>query len=207
MRSTNNHLIVFATLIEAEQALEALDAHPINDVFFSFNGGFITISGMGCLAAAAAVSACKEPIDEVWNLGAVGALRDHLNLGEVFEISEVTKNPLLPIGIDDHSSKLHRALFPMLKVSKNGLRLISSDYPCHHPEINQALRAHGDLIDMEGYGVAYAAKQRGIPVRMWKIVTDFATTNGQKLIMEQLHSAARTIAEILQGKRQGTKGT
>ncbi len=200
MKSTDNRLIVFATLIEAKHALEALNAQNISDNFFFSDGGFITISGMGCLAATAAISACKEPISEVWNLGAVGALHDHFNLGDTFEISDVSKNPILPIGIDDHSSKLHRTLFPSLKVSENGLHLISSDYPCHHAEINQTLRAHGDLIDMEGYGIAYAARQRGVPVCMWKIVTDFATANGQKLILEQLDSVSQKIAQILIGK-------
>ncbi len=194
-----NLLIVFAMPAEAQSSIEKLQCTDIvPNRIYRFKQGWIVISGMGCLAASSAVSSFGRDIDEIWNFGAAGSLNPNLALGHVAEISVIIKNPILPDQIDIHSSNLHARLFPSIKTNQKGLALISSDYPIHHPELNQRLCQHADLVDMEGYGIAFAAQQLNLPLRMWKNVSDFANPQGPRLIEDRLKEISQALATSLE---------
>ncbi len=59
----------------------------------------------------------------------------------------------------------------------------------------QNLGRFSDLIDMEGYGVAYAARYCNLPCRIWKLVTDWAQPGSKELIQEKLAITSEIIAE------------
>ena len=52
-----------------------------------------------------------------------------------------------------------------------------------------------DLVDMEGYGVAFAAAALGKKCRMWKIISDFTSPEGRDLIRKHKKELSEKIAE------------
>ncbi|MDP1836624.1 MAG: hypothetical protein Q8K75_11955 [Chlamydiales bacterium] len=180
-------LIHFAVMPEAVDTLQSLKAIEIQSGYlYKFDRGHIVISGMGNFAAACAIARYGAEATEVWNFGCAGSLKSTLNIGDIFEVSSVMHNPMLPDGIDNHSRKLYEMVHPPIVLAKEGVRLVSSEYPIHLPTFSAKLVSHADLVDMEGYGVAQAAQRINVPCRQWKVVSDFCNLNGPELIQKHL---------------------
>lgn len=201
-------LLVFAQSAEAAPTIHSLKAEPIKtetcfvwsegDITscYAFEQGWIVISGMGIHAAQMAVSTYAHKIDEVWNLGMAGALHGTLPIGEMCEIGTVEK--YVPAGfLDPYSQECVQTIIPPLTLSQKKNRLISSDFPIHDSTHRSHLSTLGDLVDMEGYGVAYAAHHLGKKCRMWKIISDFASPGGRELIRKNKAKISERIAEAL----------
>ena len=132
----------------------------------------LVITGIGKTAAAAAIArALTETtgITEVVNLGTAGALRDGLeglHLPGTVLNHEISAEALRVLGYD-----------PMEHLEIPGgseIVLASGDMFVTDPAHRTRLAAHAHLVDMEGYAVAWAARQAGVPVRLVKHVSDQA---------------------------------
>ncbi|MCC5833032.1 MAG: hypothetical protein JJU12_08340 [Chlamydiales bacterium] len=201
-------LIVFAQRGEAEATLHALNAQSVESEtrfvwsegeipsLYEFEQGRIVISSVGIHAAQMAVAKYAPDVDEVWNIGLSGALQSGLPIGEILEIEKVGK--YIPFGsLDSYSLECLRTTVPHLTLSNGGGKLISSDFPIHDRTHRFHLGKTWDLVDMEGYGVAYASRQLGKKCKMWKIVSDFASPGGRELIRKNRTRLSEQIAETL----------
>lgn len=155
---TPRHLVVSATAAEA--------AHVPPDLR-------LVITGMGKTAAAAATARALAAYDDlagltVLNIGTAGALRPGLT--GLFEPGVVLNH--------DISADLLRALGhdpqERLVVGESGVVLATGDVFVSDPAIRDALAERAHLVDMEGYAVAWAAREAGVPVRLVKHVSDAA---------------------------------
>lgn len=190
-------LFLFATEAEAAHTLTKLDCRPTTyPNVHAWDEGRVAISGIGCLAAATCIAQHTQDITRIINLGAAGTLQPNLILKSAASVGQVMRNHLVPEEIDAYSSAFHTSLFAPLSVAQSGLRLISSDYPIHHPSLQKKLAQHADLVDMEGYGAAFAARQLGIPLEMVKVVSDFADARGPALIRELLDEVSYRLSEV-----------
>lgn len=161
---------------------------------YEFEGGWIVISSVGIHAAQMAVAQYALAVDEVWNIGMAGALRDGLPIGETLEIQTVGK--YIPSGeLDPYSLECVRTTVPCLSFSTGTGKLVSSDFPVHDSGHRIRLGEMWDLVDMEGYGIAYAARHLGKKCRMWKIISDFASPGGRDLIRKNRVHLSERIAE------------
>src|SRR4051812_1371117 len=131
----------------------------------------ILVTGIGKVPAAAAVAhalAADPGITEVVNVGSAGALHDHLEglheIGSVLN-HDLSAEVLRRLGIDPQE---------WLTLADDGLRLATGDLFVTEPAARAALAEVADLVDMEGYAVAWAARQAGVPVRLVKHVSDRA---------------------------------
>lgn len=192
-------LIVFATFKEAEKTIELLRADGIeNKRLYRFERGYVLITGVGAIAAAQAVAQHLDGADEVWNWGLAGSLHKELEVGKTYRIKEGAKYLSIPSYCDAHARRFAEAAHPTLTIAKEGLNLITTDYPVNHPELRKELAKTHDLVDMEGYGVSYACKQENKPCIQWKTVSDLADENSAKHIQEKIGSLSQKIAnEIL----------
>ncbi len=189
-------LIVFAHPLEAQPALEKLKAREIEmGRLWRFDGGTIIVTGMGTAAAAAAVGKYAEGHEQILNIGFAGSLRDH-PIGTVVEIGECCKHIPIPTRAPAHCERMARKAYPPLTVG-TGARLISSDYPIHSQEERDKLSAY-DLVDMEGYGIALAAKRAELPCTLLKVVSDSCSEGGWDAIASHLESLQERIATLVE---------
>jgi len=204
-------LFLFASQAEAKPALDACKAKHVDgeyiDVWdegrvpslYQCDKGWIGISGIGTYAAQHLVSKLAKEISEVWNLGIAGSLRPLHNLGLLKRIAVVGKYIPLRETLDPKSLECVYGTIPNLSLypATHGISLISSDFPLHQEHLRDELAKEWDLIDMEGYGVAYAAHRFGKPCFLWKIVSDFASAEGRALIRKHKQKWSERLAEIV----------
>lgn len=199
-------LILFATLSEAEATIKLLSAKPCNKekVFiwsegmvpslYSYADGWIALSGFGIHAAQLTVSKYAQNVDEIWNLGFAGSLRGSFPTGSLQQIEVVAKHIPLPLSIDPISRECAESVAPIFSVASQGAKLISSDYPVHDPQQRELLAKKWDLVDMEGYGVAFAAHHLGKKCLMWKVISDLA--QGRAPIQRNKKALSTLLAEL-----------
>ncbi len=192
-------LIIFATLGEAARTVEKLKARPSPSIptCYFFDKGLIVIANVGIHSAQMAVSKYINQVDEVWNIGLAGALKNELPIGTLVEIAKVGKHTHLPQNLDAGSIKIVESTIPSFSLPNLGAKLISTDFPIHDRDTREALSSEWDLVDMEGYGVAFAAVGFNKPYRLWKIVSDFASPGGRELIRNNKDKLSLSIAKFL----------
>ena len=155
---TERFLVVAATAAEA--------AHVPPDLP-------LVITGLGKTAAAVATTRALVAYDDlagltVLNVGTAGALRPGLT--GIFEPGVVLNHDLSAdvirlLGYDPQER---------LVVGGSEVVLATGDVFVSDRVVRDALAERAHLVDMEGYAVAYAARQAGVPVRLVKHVSDAA---------------------------------
>lgn len=187
-------LIAFATLFEADSTIKIFNAKRVNAHLFKFAKGWILLTGIGSYAAQQLVTvnlARLKKIQEVWNVGFAGALNDRFQVGDCISVQQIKKN-IIPIEIENESPHM---LPPLLYFPQGEASLLTIDFPLHNKLQRDTLKKEWDLVDMEGYGVAYASHFFEIPCRIWKIVSDFASENGRQLIQNNGQTLSQHIAD------------
>jgi nucleoside phosphorylase len=191
-------LITFATLREATPSLQLLEASLSSEKnLYLFSDGYVLITGIGLMAAATQTALHLPLADEVWNFGIAGALRDDLPIGTICTVQSVSKFLFFPEDIDTHTKNMGALAFPTYALASAGTSLISSDFPIYHPMIRSQLALNHHIVDMEGYGIAFSAKQAQKPFRLWKIISDFASQEGPQLIQQHIDRLAIQSAELI----------
>jgi len=137
----------------------------------------VLICGVGKVAAASAVAAslaaaaaAGEPYALVVNIGSAGALHDHLEglheIGAVLN-HDLSAEALRGFGYDPQE-------WLALPAGPEAVRLATGDLFVSDPLVRAGLAEKADLVDMEGYAIAWACRQAGVPVRLVKHVSDQA---------------------------------
>lgn len=133
----------------------------------------VVLTGVGKTAAAVATARALAGVDTtgltVLNLGTTGALRD--GLSGLFLPSEVVNHDLnadaiRAIGLDPRES--------FAIDGGDGTVLASGDVFVTDPALRARLAERAHLVDMEAYGVVFACREYGVPVRLVKHVSDSA---------------------------------
>lgn len=134
----------------------------------------LLITGVGKTLAAVQVTRAvlEHPRRDsltVVNLGTAGALRPGVE--GTFEIGTVLNHdlsaePIRQLGLDPRERLVLDPALPTV--------LASGDLFVTEPGVRDRLAAQADLVDMEGYAVALACEELGVPVRMVKHVSDNA---------------------------------
>ncbi|MGD9367083.1 MAG: hypothetical protein PVH87_15395 [Desulfobacteraceae bacterium] len=195
--------LIFATLTEAKPFLEWSQAVRVSDQPFAVYQVpskpqlFITISGMGKVAAAVACHAqIKEfKVAEVVNAGVCGALRSGPGFapGKLFCITSAAEG--------DHglSGKAPRPIISDGKFDWDlpAARLITCDRPVFDADKREALSAAGDLVDMEGAAIARVAAMYEIPWSMVKGITDTAGPVDRKVLQRNLTEVSEKVCRLL----------
>lgn len=133
----------------------------------------VVVTGVGKTAAAVAVGrelAERDTSDlVVLNVGTTGALRDGmagLYLPSVVVNHDVNADAIRAIGLDPQDE--------LVVEGGDGTVLASGDVFVTDPVVRARLAERAHLVDMEAYGVVYACREYGVPVRVVKHVSDSA---------------------------------
>lgn len=210
-----NRVILFAQYGEAQATIAKLQAQAIPESIapiwsegniptcYRYEKGYIVLTSIGIHSAITTLAKYIHQIDEVWNIGFAGTLKEDTPLGTLVEIDQVGKYTPLPVNLDARSIEIVENAIPPLFLPnrnskiKNGARLISSDFPIHDQQLRQTLSHSWDLVDMEGYGIANLSLGLNKPCRLWKIVSDFASRGGRELIRKNRTYYSEMIADFL----------
>lgn len=155
----------------------------------------VLLTGIGKVAAAASVAravAERRP-SRVLNIGTAGALRDGVE--GVHQVGRVLEH-----DVD------HAALSALIGEPLVGEVVLDPDLPMvlatgdafvsdGAERLRLAERAH--LVDMEGYAVARACADAGVPCELVKVVSDSADETAGHTWLEQVDALALVIAEVV----------
>jgi adenosylhomocysteine nucleosidase len=153
----------------------------------------VLLTGMGKVNAAAAVAAMlargPRPTGVV-NLGTAGALKPGFE-GVTHEVSSVIQHDL--------DSELLASLTGVTYGAPIGLTgrgpvLATGDLFVSDETARARLAEVADLVDMEGYAVAQAVRQTGLPVRLVKHVSDEAGEGAARTWRESVDGCAKELA-------------
>lgn len=133
----------------------------------------VVVTGIGKTAAAVATTLALAGADPartvVVNIGTAGALRpglEGLHLPGTVLNHDMNAEAVRALGYD-----------PEERLAVEGgvaTVLASGDVFVTDPAVRDTLASRADLVDMEGYAVAYACRRLGVPVRLVKHVSDNA---------------------------------
>ncbi len=134
----------------------------------------VVLTGIGKTAAAVAVTRALAALGDlrdvvVINLGTAGALRPGVvGLQEPVAVlnHDLSAAAIRALGHDPRERLELRA--------GAGPVLATGDVFVADPLVRDELAQRADLVDMEGYAVAYACAEFGVPVRLLKHVSDNA---------------------------------
>lgn len=196
-------LFIFATELEASAFLEESSCRAISPHLWDCKLGYLLITGMGSLAGATRLAHALYEIPKsssLINMGCVASLRNH-NAFDCLQIQEVSKY-LERGAVDAHSRQLFDKVFPSLKLAPlTNLKLpqatlLSVDCPLHHTEKRDQLSAIADVLDMEGYGLSFAAQECLRPLSMIKCISDFGKEGGFKELQKNIHHCSQKLLQI-----------
>ena len=156
-------ILVSATPLE-HGGLREIDGIPIFQV------------GIGKINAASNLTEIlwNEEPDVVINFGSCGNLKNH-KVSEVIEVGSVYNNidvrPFAEYGCTPDNNDCE------IKLSDSGVKLFTTDQIYDNSRTDYAEKYldminYCDIVDMEGYALAYVCKQRGIPFKSYKWVSD-----------------------------------
>lgn len=155
----------------------------------------LVITGLGKTAAAAATTRALLSLEDrtgvtVVNIGTAGALHAHLQglhePGTVLN-HDIDADVIRSLGYDPRER---------LVVGAGPLVLATGDVFVADPVVRDALAQRADLVDMEGYAVAWAAQELDVPVRLIKHVSDHADDSAFDW-PAQVAASARVLGEWL----------
>ncbi|HWI44149.1 MAG TPA: nucleosidase [Nocardioides sp.] len=146
----------------------------------------VLVTGVGKTAAATALTrhlTTRADLRdlELVNLGTAGALHDVEGLFEVGTVinHDISAEALRAFGYDPRER---------LVVGPGETVLASGDVFVSDPAVRARLASQAQLVDMEGYAVAYVAAELGVPLRIVKHVSD----NADEGALDWLHLVDRS---------------
>ncbi|GAA1268814.1 nucleosidase [Streptomyces sp. NBC_01474] len=154
----------------------------------------VLLTGMGKVNAATALATvlARGPHPSgIVNLGTAGALRPGWTGTHV--IGSVIQHDLDNAVLASLTGEIYGA--PIDLPDHGGPVLATGDSFISDEEARARLAAHAPLVDMEGYALASAAQQAGVPLRIVKHVSDEAGDGAARTWRETVADCARVLAD------------
>ena len=150
------------------------------------------VTGIGKTAAAVATTRAvlEERPTHLVNVGSAGALRDGLT--GIFEIGRVLNHDMNGDAIRALGYEPRDAF----QVGPSAVVLATGDVFVADPLVRAQLAERAHLVDMEGFAVAYAAAELGVPVTLVKHVSDNADESAMDWV-EAVAASARAVGDWL----------
>lgn len=143
-------------------------------------------------ATATAWALAQHRPSVVINVGTAGALHDHLE--GLHEIANVSQHDL---DVSALESITGRPFERRIELQPDGVRLVTGDVFVADSGVRAQLALMADLVDMEGYAVAAAARAFDVPVRLLKYVSDTADESAAADWPTQARLASAHLAQWL----------
>lgn len=197
-------VLLVATPAEAAPLLAELRAEPVPDQPYatwwfaargSRPGGLVIVSGMGAAAAGAATrhAIANRGATVIVNPGICGALTAAIPPATICSIDSVSDGDAVASGATPPALLLAATHWPQLRRA----RLASVTQPVFGGERRTRLAAVADAVDMEGFAIAAACREVGIPCHLLKGASDLADDAGRKELHRNLPRVSALVAEAV----------
>lgn len=182
-------LIVSATAAEAAYVPQGLE---------------LLITGVATVPATIALArrlASGPQPRRVINIGTAGALRPGMN--GVYEIDAVLKHDFDTDTIEQLTGGFHRNAMELERIAPElpAAALATGDAFIADAATRDALARRADLVDMEGWAIAYTAREFGIPVTLLKQVSDNADEDTAPNWNDVVDRGAQELADVIRSLR------
>lgn len=156
----------------------------------------ILLTGIGRIRATFALTdvLARGPLPrEIINIGTAGALK---NVSGVHRVGHVELH-------DFSHSSIRRitgdTAYPPIQLNddEDCLRLATGDVFLEDPAMRRKLAKRADLVDMEGYAIAWVARRYDVPVSLIKLVSDSAGRDAGKLWADGVEECSRVMSDFL----------
>ncbi len=162
----------------------------------------VLVTGVGkvCAAAALASVLARQRPSRVINLGTAGGLREGMRGTQV--VGRVEQHDFEDEKIFGLTGEHFGAA---IELGVSGPVLGSGDSFVDSAATRAGLVARGiDLVDMEGYAIAFTAHQFGLPVTLVKEISDPADEGAAKTWRESVDDCAERLGEWLHRELRGS---
>ena len=150
-------------------------------------------SSIGKVASTLAASTLieKYPIDRLINIGLAGALSP-IPVGSAYFISSVSQHDAF-IPFENYQQDMYKSIqCTVPNNAENTAILTTGDQFITDSSL---VKNKADMVDMEGFAVAYVAEKHNIPITMIKGISDDTNDSSEKELFENLNTAMdQTIA-------------
>lgn len=156
----------------------------------------VLVTGVGKVRAAVAVArllASGSTPAQIVNVGTAGGLRPGVE--GTHEIGRVVQHDFDHEGVLALTGRSDGPPLDLPVRSGAGLVLATGDRFVAGGEERARVARVADLVDMEGYAVAAAARAAGVPVRLVKHVSDTADEEAARTWVEGVDACARLLAD------------
>jgi adenosylhomocysteine nucleosidase len=162
----------------------------------------LLVTGVGKVRAAAALASvlARQRPSRVINLGTAGGLREGMSGTQVAGRVE-------QYDFDDEKifGLTGEHFGAAIDLGVSGPVLGSGDSFVDSAATRAGLLARGiDLVDMEGYALAFTAQQFGLPVTLVKVISDPADEGAAKTWRESVDDCAQRLGEWLHRELRGS---
>jgi nucleoside phosphorylase len=177
-------LLTIAHRGEAQEFIKKTFTQPVDFHFPGvYRGGedLLLLTNEGVESAILRVSSILtyfgNKIDRVLNMGIAGALLPSLQLNQIYGIRRIL-----------HQNNGEKE-FPsfLCKETHSKTDCVSASKGIFDNEYAQSLRKFAPIVDRESWGIAFVCNEFGLPVKSYKLISDYA---GEKTNIEEIKSKA-----------------
>ena len=190
--------IVCAMHEEVQKIVSALALKPSDAVlgYNTFANQHITLieSSIGKVASAIATAALIEEhqVEHIINIGLAGALSP-IKAGQAFFISSVTQHDAF-IPFENYQQDMYQRIDCTHPHGEPSATLTTGDqFITNTSEISDK----ADMVDMEGFAVAYTAKRYQVQATLIKGISDDANDHSEQELFDNLNLAMDQTIELL----------
>lgn len=149
--------------------------------------GIGRINTVAALTEALATGAKPASIINIGTAGALGAMAGVHHVGTVL-LHDFSHSAVADLTGGE--------AYPPIALS-DGPTLATGDMFVEDSDVRARLAEQADLVDMEGYAVAWVARRHGVPVELIKLVSDPADEDAGRMWIDGVAECSRILAEHL----------
>lgn len=160
----------------------------------------LLLTGIGRIRTAVALTEVltRGPLPrEIINIGTAGALSKRCETSGVYHVSSVSLHDFSHSAVKKLTGQ---TAYPNLTLSDDPdcVRLTTGDIFVEDAALRRRLAKYADIVDMEGYAVAWVARRFDLPASLIKMVSDQANKNAGKLWAEGIEECSKAMGAYLQ---------
>jgi len=152
-------------------------------------------SSIGKVASSVAASTLieKYQIERLINIGLAGALNP-IPAGSAYFVSSVSQHDTF-IPFENYQQDMYKSIqCTVPKNAENTATLTTGD---QFITDSNSIEKNVDMVDMEGFAVAYVAEKHNIPITMIKGISDDTNDSSEKELFENLNMAMDQTISLL----------